>query len=293
MASRGQTITVTYFAWDTSAQAYKTGDVGNHTLRWIKDGTSGAPANSPAEVDSTNAPGAYKLVLTGTECTCDYGTLCGKSSTANIILVPISVSFELLPTALVGGRVDSSVGAMAANTMTAAAAAADLTTELQSGLALATQLPAALTADGNIKADALKVNGGTPEDGTTLAAIILAAVAGGGTVSSALARINDSLTVPRISNLDNLDSLISDNANSSGIAAVTNLMASIIELDEVGHGVTFLESVKLWNALAAGIRAGFGTTQPVLKSLDGTVARVTGANADGVGNVQSVTKVYS
>lgn len=37
--------------------------------------------------------------------------------------------------ALVGGRFDSSVGAMAANVMTAAAAAADLTTELQSGLA--------------------------------------------------------------------------------------------------------------------------------------------------------------
>lgn len=42
--------------------------------------------------------------------------------------------------ALVGGRFDASVGAMAANTMTAAAAAADLTTELQSGLATAAAL---------------------------------------------------------------------------------------------------------------------------------------------------------
>lgn len=39
-----------------------------------------------------------------------------------------------LPAALVSGRIDASVGAMAANVMTAAAAAADLTTELQSGL---------------------------------------------------------------------------------------------------------------------------------------------------------------
>jgi hypothetical protein len=45
-----------------------------------------------------------------------------------------------LPAALVGGRMDSSVGAMAANVMTAAAAAADLTTELQSGLATAAAL---------------------------------------------------------------------------------------------------------------------------------------------------------
>lgn len=45
-----------------------------------------------------------------------------------------------LPAALVSGRIDASVGAMAANVMTAAAAAADLTTELQSGLATAADL---------------------------------------------------------------------------------------------------------------------------------------------------------
>jgi hypothetical protein len=45
-----------------------------------------------------------------------------------------------IPAALVSGRMDASVGAMAANVMTAAAAAADLTTELQSGLATAAAL---------------------------------------------------------------------------------------------------------------------------------------------------------
>jgi hypothetical protein len=45
-----------------------------------------------------------------------------------------------IPAALVSGRIDASVGAMAANVMTAAAAAADLTTELQSGLATAANL---------------------------------------------------------------------------------------------------------------------------------------------------------
>lgn len=45
-----------------------------------------------------------------------------------------------LPAALVSGRMDSSVGAMAANVMTAAAAASDLTTELQSGLATSSEL---------------------------------------------------------------------------------------------------------------------------------------------------------
>jgi hypothetical protein len=53
-----------------------------------------------------------------------------------------------LPAALVSGRIDASVGAMAANVMTAAAAAADLTTELQSGLATA----ASITALNNLSA---------------------------------------------------------------------------------------------------------------------------------------------
>jgi len=99
MASRGQSLTLTYVAWDTDANAGKTGDVANHTLRWIKDGTSAAPDNSPAEVDATNAPGVYKVVLTGTECTANVGTLCGKSSTADVSLMPITVTFEQLPTA--------------------------------------------------------------------------------------------------------------------------------------------------------------------------------------------------
>lgn len=47
-----------------------------------------------------------------------------------------------IPAALVSGRIDASVGAMAANTMTAAAAASDLTTELQSGLATSASIAA-------------------------------------------------------------------------------------------------------------------------------------------------------
>lgn len=57
-----------------------------------------------------------------------------------------------LPAALVGGRMDASVGAMAANVMTAAAAAADLTTELQANLALASALATAQTAISDIQA---------------------------------------------------------------------------------------------------------------------------------------------
>ena len=71
-------------------------------------------------------------------------------STTDVSIIPASVAAILvdtgttldgrIPAALVGGRMDSSTGAMAANVMTAAAAAADLTTELQNGLATAAAL---------------------------------------------------------------------------------------------------------------------------------------------------------
>ncbi len=57
-----------------------------------------------------------------------------------------------IPAALVSGRMDCSVGAMAANVMTAAAAAADLTTELQSGLATSAALATVDTVVDAIKA---------------------------------------------------------------------------------------------------------------------------------------------
>lgn len=124
MPSRGiSSLIVTYIAWDTVANTTKSGDVFNHTLRWIKDGTSSAPTNSPSEVDATNAPGVYKITLTGTETTCDIGTLAGKSSTANVTIIPLTISFELLPTNALGtngavsqidgtGRVDANIQAI-------------------------------------------------------------------------------------------------------------------------------------------------------------------------------------
>jgi hypothetical protein len=62
-----------------------------------------------------------------------------------------------LPAALVSGRIDASVGAMAANVMTAAAAAADLTTELQSGLATAAALATVDTVVDAILVDTAEI----------------------------------------------------------------------------------------------------------------------------------------
>lgn len=62
----------------------------------------------------------------------------GTLQTAGDIIADTNDIQTRLPAALVSGRMDASVGAMAANVMTAAATAADYVTELQSGLSTLT-----------------------------------------------------------------------------------------------------------------------------------------------------------
>src|SRR5689334_6068460 len=88
---------VTYYAWDTSGNSYKTGDVANHTLRGMQDTTEFTPAASPSEVDATNFPGAYKVSIAATENIGNLMLVGGKSSTANIILLPARWSNDPIP----------------------------------------------------------------------------------------------------------------------------------------------------------------------------------------------------
>ena len=97
MATRALQQVVTYLAWDTVANAYKTGDAGNHSTSWVKDGTRSATTNGTAEVDSTNFPGLYKVTMTATETDCIEGVLGGKS-TGNVVLIPTLVAFDYLNT---------------------------------------------------------------------------------------------------------------------------------------------------------------------------------------------------
>lgn len=98
----------------------------------------------------------------------------GTAQTAGDVIGDTNDIQARLPAALVGGRMDSSVGAMAANVQTAASTAADFVTELQSGLAtsaalatvqadtdnIQTRLPAALVGgrmDSSVEAMAANV----------------------------------------------------------------------------------------------------------------------------------------
>jgi len=85
MPFKGQSITLTYSAWDTSANAAKTGDVANHTIRRMVDGVAGAIAGSPSEVES----GEYKITLTAAENSGTMMGIQGVSATGNVIIVPV------------------------------------------------------------------------------------------------------------------------------------------------------------------------------------------------------------
>ena len=162
MASRGQSLTIAYVAWDTSSNAGKTGDVGNHTLRWIKDGASAAPTNGPSEVDPANAPGVYKLTLTASECTCNVGVLAGKSSTANVVIIPVTIAFEQLPTAPAG--TDGGLPTVDTNNRVVG---------VQEAVALTTAERNAV-ADAVLARDVGEVEAGAPEH--SLCTIVLAAL---------------------------------------------------------------------------------------------------------------------
>ncbi len=104
MPARGLPIVVHYEAWDTQANAPKTGDAANHTLRWAR-GLICVPLTNPTptEVSAADFPGLYAVQLTATETDVDFGTLGGRSSTANVAITSIPIAFD--PLSVIRGTV--------------------------------------------------------------------------------------------------------------------------------------------------------------------------------------------
>lgn len=82
-----------WYAVDATTGLPKTGDSANITLYVSKDfGTPTALADvTVTEVSSTNAPGRYRGNLSQTETNADTMVFGGKSSTANVVLVPVTI----------------------------------------------------------------------------------------------------------------------------------------------------------------------------------------------------------
>ena len=101
----------------------------------------GAPAGASIAADLAIIDGVVDAILVDTGTTLQAELDGIQADTENIQ--------TRLPAALVSGRMDASVGAMAANTLTASALATDAVTEIQSGLATASALA---TVDGIVDA---------------------------------------------------------------------------------------------------------------------------------------------
>lgn len=187
MAIKGVSITITYRAWNTDEQDWQTGDAANHTIYVAKDGVPAAATNAPVEVDATNMPGEYKLVLTDAEMTANVVTVSGVSSTADVKIFGVQIVTEQ---AILSSAEAAAIAAESA----ASAAAADAATiagKLPAGsigdATAATQasIAAAIAALNNIGTDDIK---GMIVDGITLEkllTVMLAALFGNSTYDTA------------------------------------------------------------------------------------------------------------
>lgn len=94
MPARGQSLILSYTAWDTVANAPKAGDTAHHTIYWCKDGVTAATTNAPAGITSPADVGESKVTLTAAECTASFGKLTGTSSTSGVVIIPVPVGFD-------------------------------------------------------------------------------------------------------------------------------------------------------------------------------------------------------
>lgn len=102
MAMRGVPIVVTYQAYSPTANAYVSGDASNHVMQLFKDGVFAQTQNSAYEVNGVTATGLYAVALATTETQANFITVFGNSSNKNVILVPMSVSFDQIPNLVPG-----------------------------------------------------------------------------------------------------------------------------------------------------------------------------------------------
>ena len=230
-------------AWDAEVQSEAADALAAYDPPTHAELTSGLAAADDAVLAVLGTPAGVSLAA-------DVAAV--KAQTAAIEADTQDVQTRL-PAALVAGRIDASVGAMAAEVMTAAAAAADLTTELQSGLATAAALS---TVAGYLD--------------TEVAAILAA-------VDTEVAAIK--------AKTDNLPAAPAATGDIPSAGAIADAV-----LDEVVEGsVTLRQSVRLANAALGGKASGLDTTNPKYRDLADTKDRID-ATVDANGNRSAVTR---
>lgn len=245
-----------------------------------------ASANLDTQLDAlpTNAELSSALSAADDAVLAVLGTPAGASIAADVAAVQADTNDiqSRLPAALISGRIDATVGAMQANVMTAAAAAADLTTELQSGLATASALS---TLDGKVDTidgvvDAILVD--TAEIGVAGAG--LTALASAANLAIVAGYIDTEVAAIKAKT----DLLPASPASTSDIPSAAAIADAVH--DEVVEGTTTLrQSIRLHNAALGGKVTGLDTFNPVFRDLADS-KDVIDATVDGYGNRSAVTR---
>lgn len=119
MPSRGQSGIATVMQWNTLNNTYQSGNANATTLWFVKDGVLTTPTNAATITEISGSGGgplgAYTIAFTSAEATCNTLWIGGQSSTANVAIIPITLTFEQLPLTLVSGFVQSTVFMTQAN----------------------------------------------------------------------------------------------------------------------------------------------------------------------------------
>ena len=106
MPSRGQSGVGQVLDWNTSSNVYQVGDAANVKLWFVKDGVLTTPTNQAAVTEVSGSGGGpigvYQIAWTSAEGICNTLWIGGQSSSANCSIIPITLTFEQLPTASPG-----------------------------------------------------------------------------------------------------------------------------------------------------------------------------------------------
>lgn len=263
--------------------------------------TTAWTVNQAIEVDSVNAPGLYRIdypdaaFAAGADKVTLSVTCAGTAPAHMLVELVANITADvvaLLPAALVGGRIDASVGAMAANVMTAAAAAADLTTELQNGLATAAALA---TLDDFVDTEVAAIKAKTdnlpadPADASDIAASFA-------TVNATLATLATQALLTTVAGYLDTEiaaikartDLIPASPAAVGSAMTLNAAGVDLILDDVVDGAYTLRQVlRLYASAMTAKCSGLGTATAVFRDISDTKDRIT-ATVDADGNRSAV-----
>jgi hypothetical protein len=112
---------VLIFAYDTAANAPKTGNAASITAFISKDGVAPVQSNdvNPAELDASNMPGVYVFDLTLAETNCNSFTIYAKSVTADIQIDPVRIETAPASPAVAGEAATAVIGLATENNVTA------------------------------------------------------------------------------------------------------------------------------------------------------------------------------